>query len=237
MADRWATDQLTADEACQVTLSAADLHKITGKTRLSSGRNSILIVSKLVSIRTEIDGDFTRINWPKFAEYQGWDARERGEAGAREALASGQSAPAPSPAPSPAPLNQEKLPIESEGIAASPPLTQSNTAVIQMRADPFTGLVAGDFSRLVNLLGGQKGTREDKLAWLDDGNADLLVAEIAKMNLITQGENIDALRVLMIRYWRHHLNHRGENAPHESFDERRDRRNREFAQGKYVESP
>ena len=184
MANRWATDQLTAEEACRVTLSAGDLANISGSSHKKWARHRIDVLGELVSMSVRHKGDFTEIYWPKLAEYQGWDARERAEDGADPGPTSDQSAPAPSPAPKTPP----------------PPLEVGVSSPAKEHLIPQPDWV--HIPRLLHAIKDLPGTPEEHKAWLTD-NLGLLGLEVLKdSKLKTKANKAAALGALAFRYRR-----------------------------------
>lgn len=81
MIDRWARDGLSADQACRVLLTAADLHHITGRSQRAHASRALRALGARVSLAIRTDGELTEIYWPKFSEVQGLASRGREETG------------------------------------------------------------------------------------------------------------------------------------------------------------
>lgn len=98
LGDRWARDRLTAKEACNATLTRHQLAAITGRSHLAPARSALRVLSERISLSISIEGEFTLISWPKFAETQELPSRGREFAIPTKAPPKPQSAPAPSQA-------------------------------------------------------------------------------------------------------------------------------------------
>lgn len=98
LSDRWARDRLSAQEACRAVLSSGTLFDITGKRRLDSARLVLERLATCVSLTIHYRGDFTEIEWPKFAEFQEFESSRRGNPTLRNRNPNPISAPAPAPA-------------------------------------------------------------------------------------------------------------------------------------------
>jgi len=203
MANRWATDQLTAEQACHTVLSGGDLDNITGSSHRKWARHRIDVLGKLVTMSVRHQGDFTEIYWPKLAEYQGWDARERAEDGDDLGPTPDQSAPAPSPAPD----------IEKGGTIRE----REDTPSASLAHTVSEGLVRGqgpdpqppDWVSIPSLeatIGKLPGTVEEKRAFIVD-ELGLMGNEVLKdPKLRTKANKAAALRAICFRYYRAHCN-------------------------------
>ncbi len=251
MADRWATDQLTAEQACTAVLSRADLFKITGTSHPKWARHRLRSLGEVVSISIRSRGDFVEVYWSKLAEYQGWDARERGEPGVDDAPNPAQSAPSPSPAPKTTLVSEretsEKPPQGSTGNGPDPappaPLTHevASSEMLQGVDDVIAKL---DIEGLVTQLGGHPGTKPQKRTWLKL-ELPLIVLEVMRdPNLTTERSKTATLLALVFRYYRAHLKHPDGRTPgtpatkpgYETAEERNLRRIREMTSGKPQET-
>ncbi len=143
---RWARDGLSADEAGRAILSRSALAEITGRYRLDSARKALRKLADHVSITIEVDGDFTSIRWPKFAEFQNYPA----ETGPSPGLEAAPSVPPPRPRPATRDPQRER---PGSAVPRSCPVV-----VFGERCRP---------EDLVHLLGRKPGTQEEKLRWLE----------------------------------------------------------------------
>jgi hypothetical protein len=184
MANRWAIDALTAEEACTCALSWPDLFNVTGKLTRRSARQRLYTLAEHVSISIDEQPDYVTIKWPKLAEYQGWDARERAENGEDSGHTPGQSAPSPSPSPT--------TPSLSPQVGASAPASE------HLIPQP-------DWVHIPSLLHTIKdlpGTPAEHQAWLID-NLGLMGLEVLKdSSLKTKANKAAAMGALAFRYRR-----------------------------------
>lgn len=82
--------------------------------------------------------------------------------------------------------------------------------------------------RLVDLLAKKPGTKESKLAWLED-NLDLMVCEVAAFpDITTRPQAMAKLRTYIFRWYRWHLKHPEGRPVTESFDERKRREDKQW---------
>lgn len=203
MGDRWATDQLTAVEACSAIISKADLYKITGKFRIDSARKVVRKLAESVSIDVRNDGDNTTIYWPKLAEYQGWDARERAEDRDDPGHTSGQSAPSPSPAPN---IEKGCTTREREDTpSAAPPASLAHTvsdALVRGEGEDPKPPEWVCIPALEYAIKDLPGTSEAKRAFIK-GELGLMGNEVLKdSKLRTNANKAAALRAICFRYYR-----------------------------------
>ena len=130
---------------------------------------------------------------------------------------------------------QSTAPPEAHTEAIS--ILSSNLLPTEVRpASPSLPTIAIDLStieiseNLANLLSKKPGSREAKVAWIDQ-NLDLMIAELEAEGVSDARRNWGALKARLFRWYAQHLrNPGGARSPPESFDERRDRRNREFGE-------
>jgi hypothetical protein len=202
MANRWATDQLTAEEACHTVLAGGVLGDITGSSHKKWARHRIDVLGELVSMSVTHRGDFTEIYWPKLAEYQGWDARERAEDGDDLGSTPDQSAPAPSPAPD----IEKGGTIRERGDAPAAPLPHPDlealaTAETENPKPPDWAYKPA----LLHAISKYPGTPEAKKAFVDE-EFSLMGLEVMKdPKLKTKANKASAMGALTIRYYRAHL--------------------------------
>lgn len=111
LAERWARDGLSADDACHATLSCGDLHRITGRSRSVNAELTLRSLGELAGITIERLGAFVTIHWPNWAEYQGLRSLESPRNRPELALSA--------PSPSPSPKKEEKTP--RRGTKTAPP--------------------------------------------------------------------------------------------------------------------
>lgn len=78
---RWARDGLTSAQACRATLSPQDLMSITRSKRLDSARLRLRYAADNVSITTRYRDEYTDVQWPKYAEFQGLPSEVGAESG------------------------------------------------------------------------------------------------------------------------------------------------------------
>ena len=109
---RWARDGLTPAQSCEVVLSAADLHLITGRYRIGYAEPALRRCLAGTSAAVRRLGATVSLTWPKYAEFQDLKSEVRAilapsasaSAPARGADASkSESLRAPGPAAAPAP--------------------------------------------------------------------------------------------------------------------------------------
>jgi hypothetical protein len=75
---RWARDGIPDEEAGRALLCRADVAAITGRLRPDIALKSLRSLAEVVSMTIESRGDFTLIDWPKYAEFQEYASRTRG---------------------------------------------------------------------------------------------------------------------------------------------------------------
>lgn len=75
---RWARDGVPDEEAGRALLCRADVAAITGRLRPDIALKSLRSLAEVVSMTVESRGEFTLIDWPKFAEFQEYASRSRG---------------------------------------------------------------------------------------------------------------------------------------------------------------
>lgn len=75
---RWARDGVDDKDAGRALLSQGDIAHITGYFRPDIARKSLERLAEVVSMSVERSGEFTLVNWPKFAEFQEYASRTRG---------------------------------------------------------------------------------------------------------------------------------------------------------------
>ena len=139
---RWARDAIPHAEAGRATLSPGDVLNITGSGTLRSGRAVLTALGKQITLELRWEGEFSHVDWPKFAEFQGYGARLQGSLRG--------SRPAPSRTPS---------------ASASASLTPEKRERALIEDPPPE--VESEAERWANVLSKEPGTREAKLAFLD----------------------------------------------------------------------
>lgn len=223
LADRWARDRLTAEEACSAVLTRDQLHAITGRAQIRHGRSTLRALGEHVTCTIRARGELTEIHWPKYAEFQELPSRGR-ELKAR-------AKPRSAPAPAPAPKNSSSTSTHAASGDASPRGNDIQNMVLfdADRVSVADEIVSAD--RLVNLLAPYGTDRATKVAWLEL-ELPLLICEVQALPGITTTQQAMAkLRALMIRYWRQELRnpgHRNGRPAMESFDEAHIREGREW---------
>ncbi len=191
MADRWATDQLTADEASRIVLSPPDLMRATSAGTLRHARATLAALADKVSISVAYRNEYTLVEWPKFAEYQGWIAREEADARAAATRAAPQSAPSASPSPSP---KREENP---------PPPQVTRFVDSEVKALPRPGWVVPN--ALYQTIAKLPGSEKYKRAFIED-NLGLMGLEVTKDDTLrTEATKAAALGSLTYRYYRSEL--------------------------------
>jgi hypothetical protein len=82
--NRWARDGIPHEEAGKAEIALGDLVSITGLLRFSNAAKRLLSVAEEVSIEIVINSSTVSIDWPKFAEYQGYSTRSLGSDSPKE---------------------------------------------------------------------------------------------------------------------------------------------------------
>lgn len=77
MNTRWARNNLTPEEACRIRLGPTEVMAISGKRRADVAATSLRRLADVASMSVRLDGHIVEIEWPNFAEYQGFAARAR----------------------------------------------------------------------------------------------------------------------------------------------------------------
>ena len=85
--NRWARDGIEHDQAGKAEIALGDLVSITGLLRFSNAAKRLLSVSEEVSIKIVINTSTVSVDWPKFAEYQGYSTRSLGSDSPDDGLA------------------------------------------------------------------------------------------------------------------------------------------------------
>lgn len=92
---RWARDGLDAEAASRAVLSAGQLMDVTGRQRLGAARVLLRCLAGKISLVVEYRGDYTSIEWAKYADFQCLASDSREISG----KLSGSKVPLPRPAP------------------------------------------------------------------------------------------------------------------------------------------
>lgn len=103
---RWARDGLNPSEACSIVLRPADLMACTGSQSLARARRIVRALAAHLSLTVDEQGANTRLEWPKWSEFQRLDTPNRAEI--RPKLGPKLSPPPPPPQDAPAPAREER---------------------------------------------------------------------------------------------------------------------------------
>ena len=118
MNTRWARDGLSTEECSTIVLSPGDFIALTGSASLVRARRIAQRLSVDVSLTVDALGANTRINWPKYAEFQHPAPPSEGKHGATADPGNAASASASASAPSTP--KKEKESVASLPSPASP---------------------------------------------------------------------------------------------------------------------
>lgn len=101
---RWRRDGIPHSEAGNCSLGRGEMAMITGRSRLDKARIALSSLSDKVSLSIVIDGEWTLIKWPKYAEFQEFDSRNKGQSKADQ-----KPLLQPPPSPSPTPYTKSSI--------------------------------------------------------------------------------------------------------------------------------
>jgi hypothetical protein len=172
---RWAREGKEGEEVARVTLRPTDLASLAGCA--SPVRASRIANAWAVHTSGTIRqrGANYAVEWRKYAVFQGWLPEIGAVAGH---LVSDQT-----PSPKTQTQTHSKTQTQKEEESAD----------------------ALDCERLVNVLGKEPGTREEKLTWLKDEivNIDLIIAEEMANGKVKPEARMAAIRSRVLRHYRH----------------------------------
>lgn len=114
---RWARDGLDALEACSIVLRPADLMACTGSQSLARARRIVNELAAHISLTVVEQGANTRLEWPKWSEFQKLDAPKT-PVSVPEAA---RKLPPPPPPPQDAPARRNQEKEAPEALASAPP--------------------------------------------------------------------------------------------------------------------
>lgn len=101
---RWARDGLDAVEACSIVLRPADLMACTGSQSLARARRIVNELAAHISLTVDEQGANTRLEWPKWSEFQKIDSPKFASNRPKKA----RKLPPPPPPPQDAPARREE---------------------------------------------------------------------------------------------------------------------------------